>query len=862
MFAFFASLFINLVIGEIQGWLTKPKGATAEDVDIPTATEDRPQQYGAGVFAVAGNVIWSGDYLQAPVKEEVKVSLLSSKDVTVGYEYHAGLWMTLAGVNCDQILAVKLGDDVIWEGVHELGTGVSELVIDKRWKEDGAQVRDGLFGVLRFFNLGENASTNLVNEYVESQVGGPVPQYPGRLSVVWLGPSAKKQSGSTGGGFFDKLKRVDLPGFFGGSPQFKPMVIVCSRKPRIDTAVYAHRWLTYPITGNQQSTQNRDAFAAWLTRVQDVEGDANPALVLLELLTARAPGLGPRVNADMFDAESFLMAAELLKEEGIGCSFGWTATDALSNRIEALLRLMQATPRLGEGGVMSLQLLRDKDEPRFFFDDSNIVTFDSFERIVPEQAANVIELVFKDRAADAAERVAQSKDPAGVKSAGSVIVQQVDVMGVTRPELATKLTSRELRCKASQLATVVFEAMMPVGTDIQPGDLIEVTHGPLGQTLRMRVTSARFGALTNTQSVRLEALEDVFRPGFSKDVVSPLPEVPVVPQDPVGVVGGGLMLAPYALSREEVDVPLFFALAPPTGLCRPFRAAAQSGVSVWNDAWVATYSNGDAAPSVQGTLGTNLPALAAGGVSITVTASQAAYLKERGLTATLALAGDELLYLDNLNVSNTSVSGQIRARGVYDTSPGPHAVGDQVILLTGYLIYPEALKTDTNTAGAAALVIRAEVGGELRVTTEQGYRYVTYNSPSRAARPLPMANIGIATGTKPGFTPETANGNFGRVSSLTVTGKFRDRDLCAITSYIADENQLCGLKMCVRVGWQLPNGTWAENDVVRGAVDAHLVTVSTTNVPAGARLGRIRVWSETVGGVSSREHVLYFNFTA
>lgn len=207
------------------------------------------------------------------------------------------------------------------------------------------------------------------------------------------------------------------------------------------------------------------------------------------------------------------------------------------------------------------------------------------------------------------------------------------------------------------------------------------------------------------------------------------------------------------------------------------------------------------------------------------------------------------------------MSMQVKARGVYDTTPTPIVVGAYAVVLTDYVLFPRALKTDA-APGADKLVMRAEAAGEVVVGTDKAYVYAPSTSPARASLPLPPGAVTMGAGVSPAFTEATADKIFARVSSLSIGWKNRNRNLRAITNYLdSTDMPVAGAQVCLRVGWKLDNGNWVENDVVKAPVGAALTTISTTMVPAGERLGRIRIWTDA-GGLSSRAHVLYFKFSA
>lgn len=857
MFAFFMQLLLSVVVSEIAARLQKkPGGPDVGTVDAPTTTEDRPMQYGAGAFEVVGNIVWHGDTMANEVSESVKSGWFSSQNVAVGHRYYMGLWMTLTGVPCDSVTQIWYGDDLAWEGELALADGISELAV-QYISDTRAKVPDGLQAKFRFFNrtLAESDTSRpaLVNGYVEKQVKEAVPEYPNALHVVMDGPHGDRVDGN-------KL----VSGFYGSSPTARPLRFVVRRFPKIDAAVPLSRELTYPIQGNQLSTQNRAAFKAWLEHVQDIEGDANPALLMLELLTSREPGISPSISPYLVDAESFLRAAAVLKAEGIGVSPSWTATASGEERALGLCKVMHGGYRQDPiTGRISLKLARASDAPVMRFDRANIASWQRFARKTIESATNVIEVPFRDRENRWADRVALAKNAAGVKAAGTTIVERVEFPGVTRAALAQLLASRELRTRVSSLAEVSFEGMLEPGVSLLPGDVITVVHEPLGQTLRIRITAARAASLTDPLRVMVEGVEDFFRQGFADGaIVTPLPVEPEPePEEPGYFRDGRLMLAPYGLSRQHVDAPLFFVLAGEAPLeFERWRVAAQAEYE-WSDGEYPTYGATDHGVCVYGTATNAFSGHQSGSFGVQLTQAHADYLATqlKRYAPVHLLAGNEILYCTFYNLSGTTAYFDIVARGAYDTTPEPQPAGREVIVLTDYAIYPEQLQTDA-MAGTKNLTIRAEMDNKTWPETEVSHRFVPYSTPARASLPYPPGYVRLS-GSLPAYTPDTASITMSRSAALTVAIAYRDKNQGVLT-YISEVNQACGLRFAARIGWQTDAGTWAENDPVASTVDATSLTVSTTNVPAGKRLGRLRVWTETSGGVKSRERVLYFNYTA
>lgn len=894
--SFLFSLFLNALVMLLTPVPKFPGAKKYElsEFSIPTATEDRSQTVGWGVFRAAGNVIWFGDYRADPKVENVDVNLLKSTKVTKGYRYHMGLWLSLCGVTCDRVREIRLGDRTVWSGNLELSkTGITALDFTMSFnQQEGQEVPDGMTGRLMFFNQSvlEGAEyTALRNLYIESQVGESVPAYPNTLHAVFMGPSGAPnlvQDFVVGSILLSTWNQLSgarnngrTTGFVGSGPNISPLTFTLERAADLSYAFPDDTTLTFPFEG-RLSPQNslRDELTAWVSQRQSVEGDANPALVELEVLTSRVPGLGPRIYPWAIDVSSYLKAADKYWQEGHGVSFAWETSRPVS---ELLTDLAEQTNSIREtderSGRLRTKLIREHDQPVAAFDESNLVELSSFSRNNPDMAPNRITVPFIDRSQGWAERVAIAKNPAGIKGAGTVIDYRAEFFGVSREELAGRLASREARKHGSALVRASWVGVVPIGTILKPFDLVTLKHPKLGQTVRMRILSARFASYQGRLRAELEGIEDVFRGGYS-GVVTTIPGLtaPGAAMPPASLTSPTLELAPYALHGDDADHLIYSAIDPDTAT-DTFRAAYQESVS-WEDGEAFTYADDEQEPAVLGTLaGELLTSQESGTVTFTLSASAAQQWARSLRRAVYFKLGDEWCKCSSWNLQGTTLQANGVSRGLFDTLPAQHQPGAIARFLLGYVVLPKRCRTNPGgglpvVSGYTSLSARAESRGpggvlEPSLATNSGGTWHYSQDQSRAVKPLPpkLVRLSGALGSLSSFeTPPT----IGRAAQLELTWANRNRLSRSDESYFDTGNDYePGASLTYLLEWESTlAGFWdSVGEPTSAAPGATKVVLDASRVRADARRLRVRlsVRRPTSGGdfVESRVFFAYWTLS-
>ncbi len=866
----------------------RPKQYSLSEFQVPTAEEGRAVPLVFGTAEVAGNVVGLFDYLAREVTKKVKVNLLKSTRQVVGYKYHVGMWMTLSLGRAEAIVSAKWGDRVIWQGEKLLNApgAYDELdVFDTYATAEGQEVPDGLAARLRIYRSASPDDNVPTDPYLAARLGEPVlPMYPGMTHVVLLGPAAEV---NVFRGDLTTQQKVDLEqmlawnkalatgvqlsGFVGSSPNIPPLKLGIRRLPDIfstlTSAIFANGGaFTVPFAGNLYSTADYNAFKSWFDYASNIDGDANPAFIIYEALTTRLQGVGPRLSYLALDTDAFLRAADVLRTEGLGCSFTWDVSRPVSELVADVLKQAYGNLFINERtGQLQLSLVREADEPVHVFDDSNIIEFQGFSRLVPLFAPNEVQVPFADRALAYEERTLSAQNLALIQQLGAVVSQESRFIGVSNGNLASTLATREMRLLSTPLAKVALSAFLPAGKVLKPGQVVQVSHEKLGQTLRCRVSSARFMDYNNRNRIELEAVEDVFRGGNTSfnTIVSPPPALGGGSSTPGSLVSPVLTYAPYALTaRDGYDYALYYAEASGTNT-RAYELAAQENRTTWSNAIEPSYTGVDETPAISGTLNTALlAATATTTATINLTAAAAAAWAAAPREGRIfGIVGSEWFACSTFTLTGTTLSLTGIERGVLDTVPGYHVSGTKVVLLTGYAVYEQRLTTRQHNGGSYlsglnSLTVRADSkgsGGTLfAVEAAASTASLSYKQTDSARSLAPLPPGAISRGGAWGAATLTETLPQLTRQDLVFTWVNRNRLDAEVRSwYSPTESVEPGTVIDWDFAWEVTPGSGSFSSTITGtaAAGATSLSVSVASVPSGARAVRLRMTAKrTVSG--------------
>jgi len=156
----------------------------------------------------------------------------------------------------------------------------------------------------------------------------------------------------------------------------------------------------------------------------NINGDANPACILFEMLTNDRWGLG--VPAGQVNTASFLAAADLLFAEGFGLSMlvdgAAAARDLFSEVLRHVDGVLYTDPQTG---LLTFALARENYGPGdpLLLDESNVDEV-KIGRPAWDETKNVVKLTYIDRANNFTPRVAQEQDLANVQARGGEVSEE------------------------------------------------------------------------------------------------------------------------------------------------------------------------------------------------------------------------------------------------------------------------------------------------------------------------------------------------------------------------------------------------------------------------------------------------------
>jgi hypothetical protein len=454
----------SMVIGELLR--PKPKGpqnaqsAGFDNVQFPTATEGRVVPVVWGTQLIKGaNLLWYGDYQPFPIIKTQKIKKLfgtKKKKYIAGYRYHIGLQLALCHGSIDALQEIRFEDKVAWQGEQQ--SGAIEINLPSLF---GGDEKGGGVTATVIIYSGDNSQS--ADPYLESQIP-LLPAHRGLAYLVWQGPS-KNQSG-----------------YIGTTPIIRPMHFVVKRMPQLMSSYYSG----------------------------GLNGDANPAEMIFEILTNQDWGLG--LPESQIDISSFRTAAGILKNEKFGLSMTWDQVSTIESVIDEILRHIDAELFVSlTTGQYTLQLIRDNQESdnTIQLNPSNVIRLESFQRASWDETTNEVRVNFNDREKDFQPSTAAMQDLANYHQQQKIVSQQVQYPGCSNQQLAAKLALRDLRALSLPLAKVSLTTNR-VAHSVLPGHIALWDWPDLGiQGMRLRIAKVGYGDLLNGE-ITLSAVQDVF----------------------------------------------------------------------------------------------------------------------------------------------------------------------------------------------------------------------------------------------------------------------------------------------------------------------------------------------------------------
>ena len=662
-----------------------PKPASLGDFTFPTANDGRAVPVVFGTAMISGpNILWYGDLRVYPIKKRVRTGASSKEDVTIGYKYYLGMQLGLCHGPIDALLEFRVQDKVAWTG--NLAAG--QTTVSAYYLFGGEEREGGLGGTMR---LWAGYTTQGGDDYIASRTGAGI-AYRGIATLVFQGF------------------------YVGTTPNMRPWSFVVRRLPQALGSGY-----------------------------HDINGDANPAELLYEVLTDATWGLG--LPAAKIDTASFQSAAATLYSENFGLSGVIDNRRSIEDIVREILRhidgVMYLDPTTGQ---WVLRLARADYDPATLpvFDQSNILELGDYARGAWDETVNEVRVGYTDRGGGYQGATAIAQDIANWNIQGGIVSSTVQYPYCHTADLAARLASRELRALSYPLARCRLRVNRQAYT-IAPGDVFRLSWAPLGITdMVMRVTRVNYGNLTDG-TIELDAVQDVFSLGSSLYAAVPPTGWYDPSTDPAPCPNEAVLEAPYFAGKEFSTVyQIIVTLAErPTDdayqydvITRqgtdPFVVRGQTTAFTPTGTLVSDYPASTAAIDMSGTL------VVAAGKDLELLADEAS-TDVRAFGRNFFYLDDEILAFETVtdNGDGTYTLNGVW-RGLLDTVPQDHSAGARVWF--GY--YGEGTTEDTYAEGDTVDVklLPSTTRGTLDASLAA---QLSLTFTARALRPYPPGNVTV-----------------------------------------------------------------------------------------------------------------------
>lgn len=489
--------------------------------------------------------------------------------------------------------------------------------------------------------------------------------------------------------------------------------------------------------------------------------DMNPAHIVRECLTDPDWGMG-YAESDVDDA-SFVYAADLLYDEGMGMSLLWDRQTPIEDFITEVVKHISASLYVDRTtGKFVLKLIRDDydRESLLVLDEAHIQKVEGATRPTAGELVNSVTAVYWNSASGENGSITV-QDQALIQMQGAVINTTLQYPGFTNSAITSKAALRALTSLSTPLLSCTVYADR-TAYDLNIGDVFRMTWPDLQvDDLVMRVTAMALGD-GRSNVVKLTVVEDVFAtPPVSVVIVDPPPGTnDPDPSGPAGVPTRRFaMEVPYYEAAQlygQAQTDAMLASGPDVGYVMSgcSRPGAEFNVVLQTDPGTgfedaATF---DFCPGA-----TLVSAAGRGDIVLYVEDFEDLDHLQAGQWA--ILGGLEVVRVDAVD----AVAGTCTvARGVLDTVPIEHAAGSALL----FADFDYGADPTEYVSGEEVDVRLLPVSGSSRLgTSEAVVDSVTLQA--RAIRPYPPGNLKVNGSYWPATIPSTAD--------LALTWAHRDR---------------------------------------------------------------------------------------
>lgn len=461
-------LIINLfLLNSKKDQKEKPKAASLDSFDFPTADETRVLPFGYGTFEISGpNILWYGDYKTKTIYQKVKSGgffglFKNTEKVNAGFEYYVGLHFGLAFGGKDkelQLKKIKIDNKTIFS-TTAIGS-FSGSINNKTFFGDYENGPGGMVGDFTFYS-GSDIQTS--DPYLVSKLGSNIPYYNNFSHLVWKG------------------------GYIGNNNSLSPWSFEVKR-------IIDPSW-------------------AYINK-SDINGSCNPISIIYDLLTDKFYGLG--LSDTKINLTNFRDIHEQIFNENIGVSFLINDSKTVQDILEDIFKVIDGQLNINfNTGKLEIKLNRQVlPAPENTFNEDNIIKLDNYSRGSLTSLINEVKIRWTDINDNFKPKLAQFQNQGSFFEKDRSDITIIDYPMVNNATVAQQIAVRE----AIPLTTPLLKCDITVNRkayNLKPGDVIYLSWKKLGiESIIMRILEIDYGTLKNSQ-ITLNLIQDKFGIAYS-----------------------------------------------------------------------------------------------------------------------------------------------------------------------------------------------------------------------------------------------------------------------------------------------------------------------------------------------------------
>lgn len=434
----------------------KPKAATLDQFDFPTADETRSIPFGYGTYEVNGpNVLWYGDYRVKTIYKKVKTGgffglFQSTEKIDQGFAYSVGIQFGLC-FGDTQLKKIKIDNKEIYKTENE-GTFTGNINNNTFFGE----YENGPGGISGDFTFYSGKKTQSSDSYLINQLGNNVPYYNDISHLVWKG------------------------GYIGNNSSLSPWAFVLKR-------IIVPHWAK--------------------PNMSDINGSCNAASVIYDLLTNKDYGIG--LSDSQINIDNFREIHETLFNEGFGVSFLINSDKNIEDIVNDVLKVIEGQININFlDGKIEIRLNRE-ETPELTFNEDNIISLTNYSRGSLTSLINEVKIKWTDIHDNFKSKISQFQNEGSRFERDRAETTIIDYSILNNARLAQEIAYRE----AIPLTTPLLKCDITVNRkayNIKPGDVVYLQWPKLGiDNIIMRVLEVDYGTLKNSK-IKLNLIQDRF----------------------------------------------------------------------------------------------------------------------------------------------------------------------------------------------------------------------------------------------------------------------------------------------------------------------------------------------------------------